>query len=42
MLGKARGNPAHKLCILSSIAFGIPLQFDAVYTEGISGISTDR
>jgi homoserine dehydrogenase len=30
---------AHKLCILSSIAFGIPLQFDAVYTEGISGIS---
>jgi homoserine dehydrogenase len=32
---------AHKLCILSSIAFGIPLQFDAVYTEGISGISTE-
>ena len=27
---------AHKLCILSSIAFGIPLQFEAVYTEGIS------
>lgn len=32
---------AHKLCILASIAFGIPLQFDAVYTEGISGISTE-
>ena len=32
---------AHKLCILSSIAFGIPLQFDAVYTEGISKISTE-
>ena len=32
---------AHKLCILSSIAFGIPLQFDAVYTEGISQISTE-
>ncbi len=32
---------AHKLCILSSIAFGIPLQFDAVYTEGIAGISTE-
>ena len=32
---------AHKLCILSSIAFGIPLQFDAVYTEGISAISTE-
>jgi len=32
---------AHKLCILSSIAFGIPLQFEAVYTEGISEISTE-
>ena len=32
---------AHKLCILSSIAFGIPLQFAAVYTEGISAISTE-
>ena len=32
---------AHKLCILGSIAFGIPLQFSAVYTEGISGISTE-
>ncbi len=32
---------AHKLCILSSIAFGIPLQFNAVYTEGISNMSTE-
>ncbi|MEM9604409.1 MAG: homoserine dehydrogenase [Pseudomonadota bacterium] len=32
---------AHKLTILASIAFGIPLQFDAVYTEGISRISPD-
>ena len=32
---------AHKLCILSSIAFGIPLQFDAVYTEGIGQITTE-
>lgn len=32
---------AHKLCILSSIAFGIPLQFEKVYTEGISRISPE-
>lgn len=32
---------AHKLTILASIAFGIPLQFDKVYTEGISGISRE-
>ena len=32
---------AHKLCILSSLAFGIPLQFDAVYTEGITQISSE-
>lgn len=32
---------AHKLTILASLAFGIPLQFDAVYIEGISDISTD-
>lgn len=32
---------AHKLCILSSIAFGVPLQFDKVYTEGISRISQE-
>ena len=30
---------AHKLTILASIAFGIPLQFDAVFTEGISKIT---
>ncbi len=32
---------AHKLTILASIAFGVPLNFDAVYTEGISEISRD-
>lgn len=30
---------AHKLTILASIAYGIPLQFDKVYTEGISQIT---
>ncbi len=30
---------AHKLTILASIAFGIPLQFDAAYTEGITNIA---
>ena len=29
---------AHKITILSSIAFGIPLQFDKAYTEGITKI----
>lgn len=29
---------AHKLVILASIAFGIPLQFDKAFTEGISTI----
>ncbi len=29
---------AHKLVILASIAFGIPLQFDKVFTEGIGNI----
>jgi homoserine dehydrogenase len=29
---------AHKLTILASLAFGIPLQFDHCYTEGISRI----
>ncbi|RLJ21294.1 homoserine dehydrogenase [bacterium endosymbiont of Escarpia laminata] len=29
---------AHKLTILASIAFGVPLQFDKVYTEGIARI----
>ena len=32
---------AHKLTILASIAFGIPLQFDSVYTEGISHLTRD-
>ncbi|HED51934.1 MAG TPA: homoserine dehydrogenase, partial [Gammaproteobacteria bacterium] len=32
---------AHKLCILGSLAFGIPLQFDKVYTEGISKITRE-
>lgn len=32
---------AHKLTIMASIAFGIPLQFDKAYTEGISKISQD-
>jgi homoserine dehydrogenase len=32
---------AHKLTILGSIAFGIPLQYDRVYMEGISQISRD-
>lgn len=31
---------AHKLTILASIAFGIPLQFDKAYTEGISRLTT--
>ncbi|HEB66513.1 MAG TPA: homoserine dehydrogenase, partial [Gammaproteobacteria bacterium] len=32
---------AHKLTILASIAFGIPLQFEATYTEGISNITRE-
>jgi homoserine dehydrogenase len=31
---------AHKLTILASIAFGVPLQFDKAYTEGISRLTT--
>lgn len=31
---------AHKLTILASIAFGIPLQFDKAYTEGITRLTT--
>jgi len=47
-LGYAEADPAfdvegidaaHKLTILASIAFGIPLQFEKVYTEGITGIT---
>ncbi|OPX56212.1 homoserine dehydrogenase [Oceanospirillum multiglobuliferum] len=30
---------AHKLTILASVAFGIPLQFDKAYTEGITKIT---
>jgi len=32
---------AHKLTILSSIAYGIPLQFARCYTEGIGNITPD-
>ena len=32
---------AHKLTIMASIAFGIPLQFEKCYTEGISKILQD-
>lgn len=48
VLGYAEADPkfdiegidvAHKLTILASIAFGIPLQFDHVYIEGITGIT---
>ena len=30
---------AHKISILASIAFGIPIQFDKVYTEGITKLT---
>lgn len=33
------GDAAHKLTILASIAFGIPLRFDQVYMEGITHIT---
>lgn len=32
---------AHKLSIMGSIAFGIPLQFERTYTEGISHITPE-
>lgn len=32
---------AHKLTILASIAFGIPLQFDKAYTEGITKLTSE-
>lgn len=32
---------AHKLCILSAIAFGTELQFSKVYTEGIEDITAE-
>ena len=49
LLGYAEADPtfdvegidaAHKLTILASNAFGIPLKFEQVYTEGISEITT--
>lgn len=49
-LGYAEADPAydvdgidaaHKLTILASIAFGIPLQYERVYTEGIRGITRE-
>lgn len=35
------GDAAHKLAILASISFGIPLQLPKVYTEGITQISSE-
>jgi homoserine dehydrogenase len=32
---------AHKLTILSALAFGIPMQFNRVYTEGISKLTRE-
>ena len=32
---------AHKLTIMSAIAFGIPMQFEKVYTEGISDLASE-
>ncbi len=32
---------AHKLTIMSAIAFGIPMQFDKAYTEGISRLTQE-
>ncbi len=32
---------AHKLVIMASLAFSIPLAFDKVYTEGISGVTSE-
>ena len=48
-LGYAEADPAfdvegidaaHKLTILAAIAFGIPMQFDKVYTEGITKLTS--
>lgn len=50
-LGYAEANPtfdvdgtdaAHKLTILASIAFGIPLSYEHVHVEGISGITSEN
>jgi homoserine dehydrogenase len=49
-LGYAEADPAfdiegvdaaHKLTIMSAIAFGIPMQFDKAYTEGISKLTQE-
>jgi homoserine dehydrogenase len=32
---------AHKLTILAAIAFGIPLQFERIYVEGIRGVTLE-
>jgi homoserine dehydrogenase len=32
---------AHKLTIMASIAFGVPMQFDKAYTEGISQLTRE-
>jgi homoserine dehydrogenase len=32
---------AHKLVIMSAIAFGVPMQFDKAYTEGISKLTLE-
>ena len=32
---------AHKLAILAAIAFGVPINFSAAYTEGIAGLAAD-
>ncbi len=32
---------AHKLTIMSAIAFGIPMQFDRAYHEGIAGLASE-
>ena len=32
---------AHKLAIMSAIAFGVPMQFDAAYIEGISKLTQE-
>ncbi|HTY98353.1 MAG TPA: homoserine dehydrogenase, partial [Rhodocyclaceae bacterium] len=49
-LGYAEANPttdvegidaAHKLTIMSAIAFGIPMQFDKAYVEGISRLQAE-
>lgn len=34
-------DPAHKLAVLANIAFGTPVKFEDIYTEGISGIKPE-